>query len=138
MVAHKSDDKPLKAVSSKAAPQRLFAHTSEVPMDRLTISEATKRLQSSGDTFIELFSHGSAVVEFYKPEGKDPQQPHSKDELYFVASGSGYFVNGDSRRKFETGEVLFVPAGVVHRFEDFTPDFATWIVIYGPEGGESS
>jgi hypothetical protein len=23
-----------------------------------------------------------------------------------------------------------------HRFEDFTEDFATWVVFYGPEGGE--
>ena len=29
-----------------------------------------------------------------------------------------------------------VPAGVVHRFEDFTDDFATWGMFYGPEGGE--
>jgi hypothetical protein len=23
-----------------------------------------------------------------------------------------------------------------HRFEDFTDDFATWVIFYGPEGGE--
>jgi hypothetical protein len=33
--------------------------------------------------------------------------------------------------------VLFVPAGHEHRFEDFTPDFATWVIFYGPDGGES-
>ena len=36
------------------------------------------------------------------------------------------------------GEALFVPAGVEHRFEDFTPDFATWVFFYGPEGGEAA
>lgn len=34
------------------------------------------------------------------------------------------------------GDLLFVPAGVVHRFEEFTDDFATWVMFYGPEGGE--
>jgi hypothetical protein len=29
-----------------------------------------------------------------------------------------------------------VPAGVVHRFEDFSDDLAVWVVFYGPEGGE--
>ena len=53
-----------------------------------------------------------------------------------MQAGSGYFVNGESRQPFEAGEALFVPAGVVHRFEDFTPDFAAWVVFYGPEGGE--
>ena len=31
---------------------------------------------------------------------------------------------------------LFVPAGVVHRFEDFGDDFATWVFFYGPQDGE--
>jgi mannose-6-phosphate isomerase-like protein (cupin superfamily) len=48
----------------------------------------------------------------------------------------GYFVIGDTRKPFVPGEVLFVPAGVVHRFEDFSDDFATWVFFYGPEGGE--
>jgi hypothetical protein len=25
---------------------------------------------------------------------------------------------------------------VVHRFEDFSDDFCTWVMFYGPEGGE--
>ncbi len=29
-----------------------------------------------------------------------------------------------------------MPAGVVHRFEEFTDDLAVWVVFYGPEGGE--
>lgn len=35
-------------------------------------------------------------------------------------------------------DVRFVPAGVVHRFEEFTDDFAVWVVFYGPEGGEAA
>jgi hypothetical protein len=31
---------------------------------------------------------------------------------------------------------LFVPAGQIHRFENFSSDFAVWVVFYGPEGGE--
>ena len=34
----------------------------------------------------------------------------------------------------EAGSVLFVPAGQGHRFEDFSPDFAVWVMFYGPEG----
>ncbi|MFT5765663.1 MAG: mannose-6-phosphate isomerase-like protein (cupin superfamily), partial [Saprospiraceae bacterium] len=43
---------------------------------------------------------------------------------------------GDIRHIFEAGDVLFVPAGVAHRFEKFTEDFATWVIFYGPKGGE--
>ena len=66
--------------------------------------------------FRVLFEHGSLSIEIYKPYRVDRQQPHTRDEVYVVASGSGMFVNGDKRERFETGEVLFVPAGVVHRF----------------------
>jgi mannose-6-phosphate isomerase-like protein (cupin superfamily) len=75
-------------------------------------------------------------VEFYRPNKTDRQQPHDRDEVYVIASGSGFFVNGDQRQQFETGEVLFVSAGVTHRFEEFTDDFSTWVFFYGPVGGE--
>jgi mannose-6-phosphate isomerase-like protein (cupin superfamily) len=47
------------------------------------------------------------------------------------------FLNGNTRHAFGPGDLLFVPAGVVHRFEDFTDDLAVWVIFYGPEGGEA-
>ncbi len=35
------------------------------------------------------------------------------------------------------GNVLFVPAGMEHRFENFRDDLAVWVFFYGPEGGEA-
>lgn len=93
-------------------------------------------LKTSEKEFIKVFEHGSLEVEMYKPNKIDKQQPHSRDEIYMVVSGSGYFVNGDERHPFAPGQVLFVPAGTIHRFEGFTDDFATWVFFYGPEGGE--
>ena len=104
---------------------------------RLTPAAARAALAAApGKAFVTLFRHGTLEVEFYKPEGTDPQQPHARDEVYVVASGSGWFVLGGDRRPFEPGEVLFAPAGSAHRFEGFTPDFATWVFFYGPAGGE--
>lgn len=105
---------------------------------RLTIRNALDALDAADEAYRELFTHGTVVIEIYKPEGIDRQTPHHRDEVYVVASGSGWFVNGAAREPFETGEVLFVPAGVEHRFEDFTDDFAAWVIFYGPEGGEAA
>jgi len=102
----------------------------------MTISGALQQLDKHDQPFLELFSHGSLVVEMYQPDGIDHQQPHSRDELYVVAQGTGWFINGVDRQPVEPGEVLFVPAGVKHRFEDFSDDFATWVMFYGPEVGE--
>lgn len=102
----------------------------------LTVDAASEQLPDQALRFATLLQHGSMSVELYAPRGTDPQTPHTKDELYIVISGNGTFVNGDVRHEFGAGDVLFVPAGVVHRFEDFSDDFATWVIFYGPDGGE--
>ena len=84
----------------------------------------------------EVLSFGSLEVRYYAPKDVDPQTPHDRDEVYVVASGRGFFVRGAERVAFEPGDMLFVPAKMEHRFEDFTPDFATWVLFYGPTGGE--
>jgi mannose-6-phosphate isomerase-like protein (cupin superfamily) len=82
--------------------------------------------------------HGTMSVKLFAPRGTDRQAPHVQDEVYFVIAGSGTFVLDGNRHAFEPGAAFFVRAGVVHRFEDFTPDFVTWVVFWGPEGGERS
>lgn len=105
---------------------------------KITVDEAIRSLDGHGEDYRELFGHGTLSVEIYKPEGIDRQEPHARDEIYVVASGTGTFVNAGVREPFERGDVLFVPAHVEHRFEDFTDDFATWVFFYGPEGGENA
>ena len=89
-----------------------------------------------GNLAVPIFSHGSLVVELYTPRGHDPQKPHTRDEIYFVTRGNGFFFDGEQRYAVESGSFLFVPAGHVHRFEDFSSDFSIWVAFYGPEGGE--
>jgi mannose-6-phosphate isomerase-like protein (cupin superfamily)/uncharacterized protein YndB with AHSA1/START domain len=89
-----------------------------------------------GERFTKAFAHGSLTVELYAPVGHDRQTPHDRDEVYFVVSGSGEFVVTGERVPFSAGDTLFVAAGSEHRFENFTSDLATWVVFYGPKGGE--
>ena len=102
----------------------------------ISIEIAANRLKERKELFTEIFKHGTLVVEFYKPEKVDNQKPHDRDEFYVVASGTGVFYNGGNRWKFKPGDFLFVPAGVEHRFEEFTDDFSTWVFFYGPMGGK--
>ncbi len=106
-----------------------IAHTS--------LAEALKKgPPPPGNLAVPIFSHGSLAVELYTPEGHDPQKPHTRDEVYFVTRGKGHFFDGERRHAVESGSFLFVGAGQVHRFEDFSADFTVWVVFYGPEGGE--
>ncbi|MCB1936510.1 MAG: cupin domain-containing protein [Nitrosomonas sp.] len=89
-----------------------------------------------GEPFAQAFRHGSMSVEVYAPREMDVQTPHDQDELYFIHSGQGELVIAGERHLFAPGMVFFVPAHVEHRFENFTSDFAAWVVFWGPKGGE--
>lgn len=89
-----------------------------------------------GERFAVAFTRGTMLVEAYAPVGSDPQTPHGQDEIYVVASGHGEFVVDGERHAFAPGTAFFVAAGVPHRFENFSADFATWVVFWGPQGGE--
>jgi mannose-6-phosphate isomerase-like protein (cupin superfamily) len=102
-----------------------------------TVAQALALLGASGLRFATVLRHGTLLVEIYAPRGRDPQQAHTRDEVYVVVEGRGHFRNGERRHPFGPGDLLFVPAGAEHRFEEFTEDLVVWVVFYGPEGGEA-
>jgi hypothetical protein len=92
----------------------------------------------AGNLAVPIFAHGSLAVEMCRPEGTDPQTPHDRDEVYLIARGSAMFFNGTDRDEVQAGAFIFVAAGQLHRFEDVSPDFASWVFFYGPVGGEGA
>lgn len=80
--------------------------------------------------------HGTMRAGVYAPPGEDDQTPHAQDELYIVISGSAEFVKNGERISVGPQDLMFVEAGAVHRFEGLSADFATWVVFWGPAGGE--
>jgi mannose-6-phosphate isomerase-like protein (cupin superfamily) len=50
--------------------------------------------------------------------GTDPQKPHKEDEVYYVVSGSATMRVGSEEQPVKPGSVIFVGAGVEHRFFD--------------------
>lgn len=104
---------------------------------QISVDEALNQLdQDKVQLFVKVMEHGTMSVEMYRPEKTDRQTPHRQDELYVVVSGRGEFLNDGRRSTFGPGDVLFAPAGIEHRFENFSDDFVTWVIFYGPDGGE--
>lgn len=102
-----------------------------------TIEEAKKALAADpSKPFAVLLQHGTMQVEYFAPVGTDTQKPHQQDEIYIIAFGEAIFFRNNERISCKQGDVLFVPAGMEHRFENFSIDFATWVVFYGQAGGE--
>lgn len=86
---------------------------------------------ASDERYSEVFRRGRLSAGVYAPHESDDQDAHDEDEFYVVLNGSGFAVLGEERHPFGPGDLLFVPAGVHHHFEDFTPDFAVWVIFAG-------
>jgi mannose-6-phosphate isomerase-like protein (cupin superfamily) len=104
--------------------------------DPVTLEAARAAPIPAGQRSAPVMAHGSMLVKFYRPRGSDPQTPHDQDELYLIARGHGIFVRSGERHRFQPGDILFAAAGEMHRFEEFSDDFETWVIFYGPKGGE--
>jgi mannose-6-phosphate isomerase-like protein (cupin superfamily) len=89
-----------------------------------------------GEPFIDALRHGTMSLEIFAPRGTDRQSPHEQDELYIVASGRARFDHAGTVTTAQAGDAIFVPAGDPHRFLDMSEDFVTWVVFWGPKGGE--
>jgi mannose-6-phosphate isomerase-like protein (cupin superfamily) len=102
---------------------------------KVDLVASAAKLAKSGQSSVSLFQHGDANVLLFVPLDQDTQQAHQRDELYVVQAGQGIFKRGGETVRFDAGDVLFVPAGVPHRFASFSADFRAWVIFFGPEGG---
>ena len=106
-------------------------------MDRtpppISFAAARRLPMAPGRPSIEVFRDGDLEVRIAPKSTLGPQVPHDRDELYFVASGSGLYRAGDTVTAIATGDLLFAAAHTPHGFEEFSNDFAVWVVFYGPK-----
>ncbi|MCD9143734.1 cupin domain-containing protein [Streptomyces albireticuli] len=63
----------------------------------------------------------------------DPQTPHAQDEVYMVVSGRASITVGAETTEVARGSVVYVPAGVPHRFHHISEDLRVLVVFSPPE-----
>ncbi|MGI8687505.1 MAG: cupin domain-containing protein [Thermomicrobiales bacterium] len=73
----------------------------------------------------------SAGLYILRAGTRDPQQPHTEDEVYYVISGSGQITVAQENRAVRAGSIVFVATGVEHRFHTITEDL-TILVLFAP------
>lgn len=88
---------------------------------------------SSGEPYLEFIREASLSVGLYVlPAGAtDAQRPHAEDEVYHVVDGRARIRVGEEDRAVGTGTVVFVGAGVEHRFHSIEEDL-TVLVFFAP------
>jgi len=97
------------------------------------LSAVDQLRRESGKSYLEFLRvvSMSAGVYALPAGGEDPQSPHREDELYYVTRGRAKFCAGAEQREVAAGSLIFVAAGVTHRFYDITEDLQL-LVFFAP------
>src|SRR6185369_576962 len=109
---------------------------SSIQAQVITLLEALSKVQDpQSRRFAEILKQGNLSVERFSAY-RELEKPHARDVAYMVVQGTGVFICGERRVNFETGDFLFTPAGMTHRFDRLTEDVVVWIISYGKNGHE--
>ena len=102
-------------------------------MDAFTVSQMLQGHDWSRVQYNEFVRRDSMSLGLYMlPRGStDRQQPHKEDEVYYVVSGRARISVGSEERTVEPGSIIFVAAGVEHRFHSIDEDL-TSLVFFAP------
>jgi len=105
-------------------------------MDTFELSRLIALRQQSNQRYLEFLRVPSLSLGLYAlpAGGVDPQQPHTEDEVYYVVNGRASVRVGAEDRPVEPGSIVFVAAGVEHRFHTIEEDLAL-LVFFAPAEG---
>ena len=99
-------------------------------MQAFEIADLITQQAADKNPYLEFLKHPSLSVGLYvlPAGGTDGQQPHTEDEVYYVVNGRGRFSHAGEDRAVQAGSILFVAAGVEHRFHSITE--ALHIIVF--------
>lgn len=102
--------------------------------------ELVTQQADGGAPYHEFLREASLSAGIYVLEAgsRDLQQPHSEDEVYVVMSGRGQIRVSAEDRPVQSGSIVFVPAGVDHRFHTITETLRVLVLFAPPEGSARS
>lgn len=105
-------------------------------MEAFEISRLLEQRRESDQLFLEFLNVGTLSAGIYELDVEivDPQRPHTEAEIYYVLDGRGQIRVGDEDRPLGPGSIVFVEAGVKHRFHSIL-ERLTLLVIFAPARG---
>jgi mannose-6-phosphate isomerase-like protein (cupin superfamily) len=104
-----------------------------VNVDLFNVYEMLMRREKTAHTYEDFFrSEKLSLGLSVWPAGlPDEQQPHAEDEVYYVIEGRGRLQVADEDQAVGPGTVIFVAAGVEHRFHDIEETLGV-LVFWAP------
>lgn len=105
-------------------------------MDAWELDEVEAERSTRGRLYHEFLTVPDLSAGLYVLEAgaTDPQSPHTEDELYYVVDGRATISVGAEDREVRPGSMVFVGAGVPHRFHHIEERLVL-LVAFGPAEG---
>jgi mannose-6-phosphate isomerase-like protein (cupin superfamily) len=105
-------------------------------MEAFDLADLLAQQAASGRPYLEFHRSRDVSTGLYvlPAGGVDRQRPHAEDEVYWVVAGRGLIRVGAEDRPVGPGSIVFVGAGVEHRFHSIEEDLQI-LVAFGPAEG---
>lgn len=102
-------------------------------MDAFELETLRTRRGASEKLYLEFLRVPSLSMGLYElaAGSTDPQQPHSEDEVYYVTAGRAQIRVDGADRPVQPGSIVYVAAGVEHRFHTIEEDLSI-LVFFAP------
>jgi mannose-6-phosphate isomerase-like protein (cupin superfamily) len=102
-------------------------------MGAFDLGTLDRRRMDAGELYHEFLRRPDLSAGLYVLDAGavDPQGPHTEDEIYVVMAGRARITVGDDVHDVSAGSVVFVGAGVPHRFHDIAERLEV-VVVFGP------
>ncbi len=102
-------------------------------MDAFELAALIERCWQSDQLYYEFLRVPNLSVGIYQlpAAGRDPQQPHAEDEVYFVLAGRAVLRVGEEDRPVQPGSILYVPALLEPAFHSVVEPL-TVLVFFAP------
>jgi mannose-6-phosphate isomerase-like protein (cupin superfamily) len=102
-------------------------------MDAWELDDLEATREATGKPYLEFLSVPDLSGGLYVLDAgaTDGQSPHTEDELYVVMSGRARVTVGGEERDVRSGSLIFVGAGVAHKFHDIEERLVL-VVAFGP------
>lgn len=102
-------------------------------VEAFDIASVMAAQRDSGKLYLEFLRVPALSMGLYvlPAGGEDPQQPHTEDEVYYVLSGRATIQVAGNDRAVMAGSIIYVPAGIPHRFHSIEEEVAV-LVVFAP------
>jgi|GEM_PF-251432 len=110
-----------------------FAQQNEKSWQSFTVAQLIEQQQQSQKIYLPFLNEPTISAGIYelKVGAVDKQQPHDKDEVYFILSGKSNFSVEGETTDVQAGDILFVKADLKHHFSNISEDLKILVWFSG-------